>query len=616
MSAKKTDKKTAPAKKAAAQAASGKVKPESTSGKPTAKSENQEQEAEKQKPEALSVGSANKLDEVTGSAGGSVPDERGIPVSDPQANERHLRTAELATRLACSQITAEAYSKSARLTVSGIQRVAAAYVMASARIKMDLETLRSNPDLVETAFVDRAYADLMRAAEVNERPLDQATPLNHPCHDDLFEGAMFRAQRLLRPLTEDLTVIHAEQMFEADEILTEAKIGERFEACDWPVLCNREDYYMFIVRVERWLHDHLGRLHCPEEDEQYAEDAEMMGYVIKLGRRRQENDLFRQIYDLVRTHALPNRPREAWTGTEEMSHAIWTRCLIDVICCGRSPSQVRENEKRTFRYYRPWGLFRFLRIHGADDPVGSELLESLVCKRKDLTQDAVVHPFRQNYPRITDFGPLDRLVSDLEREEMQKSAIKDAVKKDAASGLLEAVQTVESLPKPITEKFQKDVLRSARSGKHFDPKWLETIRDGFKAILLTGTECPMDRMIGFLTKFYLPLLDAYGALDAVAEHRFSDHYPHELINLFPDGWNVSLSRKIPKSSSPPDASADQAEHEANLQAAQAMELILKSGAGEVRSVSFQRSASLNKSSPAEVSDDLPVDHGIDKTATL
>lgn len=594
MSTKKAAKKTAPAKKAVAQAASGSVKPESTTEKATAKSGNQEDETEHQKSET-SADSTDKSKAVTGVAGGSGTKASNQGLPKPKQYGRHHRAVELATRLACAQITAEAYSQSTRLTVSDIQRVAAAFAMASARIKMDLETHRSNPDLIDSAFVDRAYADLLRAAEVNERPLDQATPLNHPCHDDLFEGAMFRAQRLLRPSTEDMTVIHAEQMFDAEEILSETQVGKRFEGCEWPGLIHRDDFYSFIVRVERWFHDHLGRLNFPEEDEQYAEDAEMMGYVLELGRRRQENDLFRQIYDLVKTHELPDRSSGAWTSTDELSHAIWTACLIKVIFCERRPSQSRENERRAVRHYRPWGLFRFLRIHGADDPVGSELLESLVCERRNLSQNAVVHPFRQNYPRTTDFGPLDRLVSDLKREEMQKSAVKDAVKKEAASVLLEAVQPVESLPKLITGKFQKDVLHSARSGKHFDSKWMETIRDGFKAILLTGIECPMDRMIEFLTKFYLPLLDAYGALNAVVKHR-SNHYPHELLDLFPEGWNASLSKNDPEPQLPQDTPENQQEY-GGAQAADTVTLSLRNGAGEKRSVSFHRFTSVIQDAP-------------------
>jgi len=613
MSSKKSTVEPNTENKAADQAAHGTHEPK---GENVSQLENEEQEPQHQKPKASCNNSADKPGEVTGDAGGTVPDDESIPSSKPKPYGRHFRTVELATRLACAQINAEAYSRSTRLTVSGIQRVAAAFAMASARIKTDLEKLRSNLDLIEAAFVDRSYAELLSAAEINELPLDQATPLNHPDHDDLFEGAMFRAQRLLRPSTEDTTVIHAEQMFDAEEILSETQVGKRFEGCEWPGLSNREYFYEFIVRVERWFHDHLGRLNSPEEDEQYAEDAEMMGYVLDLGRRRQENDLFRKIYDLVRTHELPDRSSRAWSSTDGLSHATWTECLIKVIFCERRPSQARENERRTVRRYRPWGLFRFLRIFGADDPVGSELLESLACELRNLTKNAVVYPFRQNYPRTTDFGPLDRLVRERELDEMRKSSIQSAVKLEAASGLLDSVQTVETLPKPIDQKFQKEVLRSARLGRPFDPKWTETIKDGFMAILLSGTECHMDRMIGFLTKFYLPLLDAYGALDAVAEHRYSHHYPHELIDLLPDGWTVSLSRMIPESASPPVVPAAQAENENNSRAAEAMTLTLRSGAGVERSVTVNRTASLDQTSPDETSDNLPDNHGVDETATL
>lgn len=405
MSANKAANKTPTTKKVAKKPASdeeNELKP--SSGKPGAEKPSDEQDSTT--PREDPPAEPNNSEPTDGSSKGMDKDAQ----SADQITRHHFKVVELASRLATAQMAADASRESARLTVSGIQRVAAAYVKASARIKMDLETLRTNPELIDAAFVDRAYADLLRAAEVQEHPLHKATPLNHPDHDDLFEGAMFRAQRLLRPSTEDTTLIHAEQMFAAEESLSERQVGIKFKECKWPGFSNRENFYKFIVRVERWLHDHLGQLYFPEEDEQYEEDAEMMKNVLDVGRRRQESDLFRKIYDLVRTHALPNRPRGAWASTDELSHAMWIQCLIDVICCEQSPSRARETEKRTIRRYRPWGLFRFLRIHGADDPVGSELLELLVCKRSDLTPDAVIHPFRQNYPAVYDFGPLDRLV--------------------------------------------------------------------------------------------------------------------------------------------------------------------------------------------------------------
>jgi hypothetical protein len=339
--------------------------------------------------------------------------------SDPNfdASRYHLKIVELATQLACAQLSAEAAAESARLTVSGIQRIAAAYVMASARIKMDLETLSTNPDLIDAAFVDRAYAQLLSAAEVQELSLHKAPPLNHPQHDDLFEGAMIRAQRMLRSPSEDTTLVHAEQIFGAEETLTETQVGKRFNEFEWPVLRNRDDYYKFIVSVEKWFHDHLYRLYSPEEDEQSSVDARILGQVLDIGLRRKGNDFFRQIYEFVRNQRPPNRRRDYWSDVEEMAQELWTKHLISVIFCKRQPSIRIEDNRRINRSYYPWGLFRFLRIYGAEDAVGSELLARLAVPRKDIKHNAIVYPLRQNFPDTCDFGPLERLAEESQSRE-------------------------------------------------------------------------------------------------------------------------------------------------------------------------------------------------------
>jgi hypothetical protein len=260
--------------------------------------------------------------------------------------------------------------------------------------------------------MDREYAQIFKvAAEIPEFASCKAIPLNHPEHDVLFEGAVIRAQRLLRMPAEDTSLIHAEQLFDAEETLSEAQIGERFKESAWPGLSNRADFYRMIVALEGWFHDHLGRLYFPEEDERFSEDGEMMGYLLDLGRRRQTNDLFRRIYELVREHELPNRPRVSWTSADELSHAIWIQHLIDVIFCGRRPTKRSPEQKRMTRRYYPWGLFRFLRLFGDENPVGGDLLEQLVARRNQLKANAIIHPLRQSYPQSYDFGPLDRLVN-------------------------------------------------------------------------------------------------------------------------------------------------------------------------------------------------------------
>lgn len=523
---------------------------------------------------------SNQPDESKDS--GTTADSSASRTSDrqsaPRNPDKHSKVVELATQLACAQLSAEASMVSARLTVSGIHRIAAAYVMASARIKMDVETLRSNPDLIDAAFVDRAYADLLRAAEVQELPLHNATPLNHHDHDALFEGAMIRAQRLLRSPSLDTSLVHAEQLFDSEEILSEARVGEKFKECGWPGLSNRADFHKTIAAVEGWFHDHLGRLHFPEEDEQFSKDAEMMGYVLNLGRRRQESDLFRRIYEMVREHELPNQPRGRWTSADKLSHEIWTRHLIDVIFCDRWPSKSRSGEKKITRYYHPWGLFRFLRFFGNDDPAGAGLLERLAAGRNQIKTGAVIHSLDQRYPRSTDFGPLDKLVDKRERQDLLNSSIRDSSNLAADEILLDAVSTLE-MPSPlIGMSFQEQVLQAARSGKPFDPTWIGTVRKGLNELLLAGHERPIGLIAGLLTQFYIPLLASYGALKAVLEHRHSERYPHELVDLFPDGWSLSMETSEPDSAR--NSTAGHAGDRGGSQITERLTLVIRNGAGE------------------------------------
>lgn len=459
----------------------------------------------------------------------------------PECLNTHLKVVELATQLACAQLGAEASMESSRLTVSGIQRIAAAYVMASARMKSDLENLRTNPELIDAAFVGRAYADLLGAAEVQERAIDKAIPLSHPNHDELFEGALLRAKCMLRPSSEDTSLVHAEQLFDAEEVLSESRIYERFKECEWPGFRNRESLTEFMILVQKWFHDHLCRIHSPEEDEQFADDAKAMKYLLDLGRRRCNNDLFRGIYEFVRDHKPPNQPRSRWTSTEELSHAVWTKCLIEVIFCGCQPEKIRPKKKKRERRYYPWGLFRFLRIHGEGDHQGSRLLKSLSRERRQLSFNAEVYPLNQNYPYSYDFGPLDKLVMGREDEMMRRDGVQHAVNPQPSAALVDKVQTIEMLTGQINQNFQNEVIEQARSGGSFEPKWTEAIKKGFHDLLLAGNDRPMEHISDFLTKFYLPLLDAYGAFRRIRQWSAARHDLLEVIDLFPGGWDLSFA---------------------------------------------------------------------------
>lgn len=492
---------------------------------------------------------ASDADPKSGSeqTGAEDSDAQQSPPNRVLPDRFQMESVKLATQLVSAQIVASSNVVVANKTVMAVKTIAAEYLLASARLKSDLETLSSKLEIIDEAFVDRAYSNLMNAVGVANISTSELKPLDHPEHDSLFMGAMARAQSLLQSPMEDDSLIHAEQLFGPDERLSENQIGVRFEKSAWPILRNRDDYHTLMVQIERWFHDHLTRLTFPEEDERFEEDAEMMTYLLDLGRRRMglEDDVFRHFYEMIRNHELPNQPLRAWKSVEHLSHVSWTRHLVSVIFCGRLPSQHRREERRQTRNYYPWGLFRFLRLHGNQDSEGSELGANLVTARKDLKSGTIIHPIHGKSGMMTDFGPLNRTVDQMEVDEMIAGEISSTVERVASKLLIEAARTVGGLPKVIDEDFQSKVLETAREGNCFNPKWPETIKGGFDKLLLSGRPQPLDQIVKFMRDFYIPLIASYGALELITERFVGRFFVPELLDLFPKGWTVKITKIEP-----------------------------------------------------------------------
>lgn len=367
---------------------------------------------EKTNTEKAGKKSSTKKMESTGESSDQVSAEKP---KTPNRNE----ASSLAVQLVSAQIIASSQASSTARIISATQKIAAEYLLASARLKSDLETLSSHPEMIDQGFVDRAYVHLQQSAMVaqDEEPL--LKPLDDPTHDTLFEGALARVQDLLKSPSEDTKLIFAEQLFLPGEMMSEAKVGERFKSVGWPGLRNRGNFHSFMVQLQRWFHDYLVRRMSPEDDRNYDEDAEMMGYILKTGSRRNEDDLFRKIHDLVKNHELPNKPRTNWTSTEELHDVSWTKHLITTIFCGVEPSETRETAKQQTRYYYPWGLFRFLRFFGTAPPTGSDLLESIAAQRCQLEVESVIHPIHQKGSGMYSFGPLEELAEKSQDEEIE-----------------------------------------------------------------------------------------------------------------------------------------------------------------------------------------------------
>lgn len=76
-------------------------------------------------------------------------------------------------------------------------------------------------------------------------------------YDQMFAGAMGRARSLLRPPSEDHTVIHAEQLFNPGEVLTAENIAARFKEAGWPGLTVTNSVAVFLGKITAWMDEYL-----------------------------------------------------------------------------------------------------------------------------------------------------------------------------------------------------------------------------------------------------------------------------------------------------------------------------------------------------------------------
>jgi hypothetical protein len=344
---------------------------------------------------------SNQLNEPTGNSH-EITQEPSLEAVD------RGKVVELATTLVAAQIAAASHFDASKQLASAFKRIAGEFFMASARLKSDLETLHSTPELIDSAFVDRAYSQLMLSADATISAPQTLLPLDHSGLDDLFAGALARAQQLLCSPLQDAGVVYAEQLFSPEECLTENKIGDRLKDWHWPVLRNRQEYHKFMVRVETWFVSHLEAI-SSGPDENFLEDSELIAAVINIGRERAKSELFEKISELVRSHNPPLVETESYRGSfEHVTEAAWRRSLIQTIFDQRMPEL--RSEARLIRRYRPWGLFRYLRHWGTEDDEGQKLGLMLSSPRKDLRSNLSPHPLNQNADQRHDFGPLDVLV--------------------------------------------------------------------------------------------------------------------------------------------------------------------------------------------------------------
>lgn len=268
-------------------------------------------------------------------------------------------------------------------------------------------------------------ATQLAAAQIATLDRQQAgIPLDHPSHDQCFRACLRRADRLIDSSGSDDTSIYAEQLFPAsDEKISENKIGQEFEKWKWPQLRSRDSFTGLMAEVAQWFEARLSQL---EEDllaEYGPTGVQESRFIYALfnfcGRSSglplegpwppEIEKLAERITSFVEESAQARSASEGIRAVRARDLAI-ERVLIRLCFGDRTPVNRESEEEGLRRFYRPWGLFRYLRAVGKNDPSAQPLLEKLAVPRSQVSSDfepfeEVKADWRLNY----DLGILEEL---------------------------------------------------------------------------------------------------------------------------------------------------------------------------------------------------------------
>lgn len=251
---------------------------------------------------------------------------------------------------------------------------------------------------VKLVEIAAQMASAQIGANFQGKTSEQLIPLNSSSLDPIFRGAMLRAQSLLDTHLNDPTVVHVEQLFVPSTKMTESAIGEELERWQWPVLRNRAAFHSYMERLETWFHDHIVSELFSDESDSRESYTDLLASVLDLGRRMPQNEWSRKILEITERHVYSITHVTEEARRESLPGNAWRYSVIRMCFGEREPGRRDVPNKKIIRRYLPWGIFRYLRLWGADDEEGSSLASMLCTERKSLKL------WREPYPTDPDFN--------------------------------------------------------------------------------------------------------------------------------------------------------------------------------------------------------------------
>ncbi len=242
--------------------------------------------------------------------------------------------------------------------------------------------------------------------------------------DRLFQSALRRSSKMVARTFVADPRIYAEQIFEPDELLSENGISDRFERWKWSGLLSRAPLIDLMTDVDRWFAERVQAHRSLSADETDSTDFSPEENDLRALIRAKEicekviasnehtNADYREAASALDSLLRNRNQYEIQAMTERLSK-FYSRPLIHFMYGGSDPKERYDGRSRNSaagggggakpksqpRMYRPWGIFRFLRLHGQEpsDELGLVLNEKLRTRNYD----------RNRYPEVIGLYPIE-----------------------------------------------------------------------------------------------------------------------------------------------------------------------------------------------------------------
>ncbi|MFT6861758.1 MAG: hypothetical protein ACJAVK_000311 [Akkermansiaceae bacterium] len=218
----------------------------------------------------------------------------------------------------------------------------------------------------------RLRDQLLRTRTSIPKP-DVLRPVGFSDIEAIRDSALNYAERLLMPHDVDDQPILAEQMFEMTEELSENEIFERFKKSDWPSLTSRGSVRNLMRKIDSWFSNWVeGALaESSEKDSSPPSNGGLSNLSILIRAKK----ILEAEGVNTDNFADPIRKKSGVPVTQIPRIQIRDLDLdmIRYLYCDESPVDrhvVRTSSdtgKAAPRRYRPWGVFRYLRLFGKDE---------------------------------------------------------------------------------------------------------------------------------------------------------------------------------------------------------------------------------------------------------